>query len=456
MSSGPVRNQDNLRRSISTPQAVGIAFNQVVGGGVVALTGVAIALTGGGAPIAYLLAALATMIVSLPYAAIGSAMPVTGGAYTYASRMIHPFAGYLTMCFQALSQTSLALYGIVAGQYMHSLDSRFDPTWVALSMISFFYVANMLGAIVGARLSTAMMLLNFAAFAVFILYGLANIDWVNYPPVLPNGFDKLFQAAALLHFATGGALIVVELGGELKHPGRAIPIAVLVGTSLAAALYVAIAIVAAGILPVAQVANQPLSIVAAHFLPPAALHFFILGGAIIGVIATMNSQLLSGSKGMLAAVDDGWFPNVMGSVNRRFGTPHILLTLLYIVGVVPVLFGIPLDMIASSVSAVGQMMFVLVIVAALRFRYVRPDLHEAAPFKLPLRTQWLLSILGIGLCFFQAFLLLSRGLSTQLLLILFTTSAIMVGWGLVRHAHVRKVALNQPEQMSPQLQLSVP
>lgn len=435
-----IRNQDNLRRTISTSQAVGIAFNQVVGGGVVSLTGVAIALTGGGTPIAYLMAALSIIIVSIPYAAIGSAMPVTGGGYTYLSRFVHPFAGYLNMCFSTLSQTSMALYGVVAGQYMHSLNPWFDPTTVALSMISFFYVANMLGAVIGARLSTIMMLLHIAGFAVFIVYGFWNFDWVHYPPLLPNGLLKLFQAAAILTFASGGALTVIELGGELKHPGRAIPMAIFGGTLLAAALYVAIAIVAAGILPIPQVANQPLSVVAAYFLPPAALQFFILGGAIIAVIGSTNSQLLAGSKSLLAAVDDGWFPKRLGSVNRRFGTPHFLLTLLYVVGVVPVLFHIPLEMIASAVSAMIQMMFSLVIIAALRFRYLRPDLHDAAPFKLNLGVQWLLSILGIGVCCIQTFLLLSEGAFGKLLPIFLTASAVMIAWGAIRYAHVRRTA----------------
>lgn len=436
------RNQDNLRRSISTSQAVGIAFNQVVGGGVVSLTGVAIALTGGGAPLAYILAAISIIIVSIPYAAIGSAMPVTGGGYTYVTRFVHPFAGYLNMCFSAMSQTSMALYGLVAGQYMHSLNPWFDPTIVALSMISFFYVANMLGAVVGARLAAIMMIVHIVAFLVFIAYGLWNVDWVNYPPLLPNGFAKLFQAAAMLTFATGGALTVVELGGELKHPSRAIPIAIFVGTLLAAVLYVGIAIAAAGILPIPQVANQPLSVVAAHFLPPAALHFFIIGGAIVAVVGSTNAQLLAGSKSMLAAVDDGWFPKRLGSVNRRFGTPHYLLTLFYLAGVLPVLLHFPLDMIASSVSAMVQMMFSVVIIAALRFRYLRPDLHEAAPFKLNLTVQWLLSIVGVIVCCVQTFLLLSQSSSGQLLPILVIASVIMIGWGMTRYPHVRRVALS--------------
>jgi APA family basic amino acid/polyamine antiporter len=204
-------------------------------------------------------------------------------------------------------------------------------------------------------------------------------------------------------------------------------------------LYVAIAAIAAGTLPIAQVANQPLSVVAAHFLPPAALQFFNVGGAVVAVIGTTNGMLLCGSKSLLAAVDDGWFPKASGAVNRRFGTPHFLLTLLYIVGLMPIVFGIPLDMIASSVSAMGQLMFVFVNIAALRMRYVRPDLHAAAPFKLGLRFQWLLTIVGSGVCVVQSALLLSQGLSRQMLLTFVIVVVFVLGWGFFRYPHVRRL-----------------
>jgi basic amino acid/polyamine antiporter, APA family len=36
------KNEDNLKRTITTPQAFGLSFNQLVGGGVISLTGIAI------------------------------------------------------------------------------------------------------------------------------------------------------------------------------------------------------------------------------------------------------------------------------------------------------------------------------------------------------------------------------------------------------------------------------
>ena len=208
---------------------------------------------------------------------------------------------------------------------------------------------------------------------------------------------------------------------------------------MAVAIYVAMSFVAVGVLPVAEVANQPLSVVAKAFMPARAWQFFILGGAMLAVIGTMNSQLLTGSKSLLAAIHDGWFPRAIGAVNLRFGTPHFLLFMLYAMGLTPILLHIPIGMIASSVAAMGQLMYALVIVAALRFRYQQPELHQLSPFRLRLGIQWAVSIAGIAVCFLQAILLLGQGISHQMLIILASCVGILLIWGVLRYPMVKEL-----------------
>lgn len=439
MSSTEQLNQANLKKTVTTAGAMGVAFNQIVGGGIVSLTGVAIAMTGGGVSLAYFIAVITIIIVSLPYAAIGSAMPTVGGVYSYSTRLLHPWLGYISLCISIIGQASLGLYGISAGMYMHSLNPWFNEKAVAIILIVAFYLMNTAGAVIGSRVGLFMSIMMLLGFGTFIVMGLGSVDWVNYPPVLPNGFTSLLQAAALLTFATGGATVVVELGGEMKNPGRAIPISLIFGTVLAGFMYILIALVAAGVLPIEDVANQPLSVVGKEFLPPAAWVFFILGGAMFAVISTMNSQLLTGTKSLLAAIDDGWFPKAVGTVNKRFGTPHWLLTFLLCIGLAPVLFDIPLGDIASSVSAISQLIFVFVLWASIRLRYVRPELHAKAPFKLPAWLHWTLAIAGTIICVFQSYLLLSFGVAVNMLIAAGVIIGVLILWGIIRYPNVKKV-----------------
>lgn len=430
-------NQANLKRTITLPQALGVSFHQIVGGGVVSLTGVAIAYTGGGVPLAFLMAAIAIMIVSVPYASLGAAMPVTGGTYTYGTRLLHPGLGFLNLWLFVIAMASLSLYGLTAGTYLHTLNSWFNPTWVAVCLIAFFYLANMMGASFSARVGLFIAGIMLVAFAVFIVTGLAHTHWGSYPPVVPNGLYKLFEASALLTFATGGGTVVAELGHEMKNPGKTIPIATLGGTVFAALLYILIALPAAGVLPIPQVAGQPLSVVAKVIMPHGFWVFFILGGAVLAVIGTMNAQLLWGSKSLLASIDDGWFPKQAGAVNKRFGTPHFLLTLLFIVGIVPAVAHISISVIANAGSAIGQVVFVIILAASLRMRYVRPDLQRTSPFKLRADVHWAFTIVGTGVCGYQTYLL-TRGLSNSVYVALVTWLAIGAVWFVIRYPHVKR------------------
>ncbi|GAA1948839.1 hypothetical protein GCM10009689_32630 [Brevibacterium antiquum] len=414
----------NLKRTIGIPGALGITFNQIVGGGVIALTGTAIAITGGGTPLAFVLATAVVILVTAPIAALGAAMPTTGGAFTYASRLIHPVAGFANMWLWTLGNLSISIYGLAAGQYLHTLVPGIDPVLIALAMLVIFYVVNLLGAsassFVGIIIGVAMM----AAFALFVAVGMFNVEWAVFARPMPHGALELFKAAALLSFATRGGQVIAEMGDELKNPGRAIPIAALGGTLLSGFLYVLLAIPATGVLPLDQVAGQPMTAVAAHILNPAGLGFFILGGAVLALVGSLNSNMLWGTKAILAAVEAGWFPRWLGAVNRRFGTPHWLLTLMFIIGVAPILLSLDMENIANAASALQQVNAVIILIASIRLRKLFPGLHAASTFTIKRSLHWVLLVVGIAVSCLQ-FVLLTSDLTGTVII----SAVIWVGCG---------------------------
>ena len=77
----------------------------------------------------------------------------------------------------------------------------------------------------------------------------------------------------------GGAQVIANLSGEAKNPTRDIPRVMVTSTLAVAVLYGFMATVAAGVFPVAHVANEPLTHVAKEILPKQLYVFFIIGGA---------------------------------------------------------------------------------------------------------------------------------------------------------------------------------
>ncbi|WP_449276619.1 APC family permease [Leucobacter sp. GX24907] len=400
------RNQDNLKRTIGLPGAIGIAVNQIIGGGIVSLTGVAIAMTGGGVALSYVIAVIAVIISAIPYASLAAAMPAAGGTYAWPARVIHPAAGFGLAWVLALGKTALSLYGLSAGAYLHAINPWFNPVWVAVALVTIFFIANLAGAVVSARFGVVLMVIMLVGFATFAFYGLAMVDWQLYPEVMPNGLVELLSAAALLSFATSGAYGVGELGREMKRPGRDIPIAMIGGTAIVGVIYVLVALPAAGVLPISEVAGEPLSTVAAEFLPRGLWIFFILGGALVAIVSTMNAELLWGTKALLAASDDGWLPKWLGAVNKRFGTPHWLLTILYFIGIIPAIAGVDIDVIGTASSVFVQLMFVVVVIASVVLRYKLPEVHAASPFKLPKGLHFTIAGVAILMSIYQGYLLI--------------------------------------------------
>ena len=101
---------------------------------------------------------------------------------------------------------------------------------------------------------------------------------------------KRDQEDAAAFWVVSGALLFVNLSAEAKNPTRDIPVVMLVSTLIVAILYGLIGIVAAGVLPVEQVAGENLSLVAGYILSRPLYVFFMTCGAMFALISTLNAQ----------------------------------------------------------------------------------------------------------------------------------------------------------------------
>ncbi|WP_116040801.1 APC family permease [Amycolatopsis palatopharyngis] len=434
----PLGVERHLKRDITLLQALGVSFQSVVGAGVVALTGISIGLTGGGTPLAYALATVAVIVYSLPIVALGSAMPLVGGRYSYAARLLSPSTGFATMWLSILVTIQLSLLALAAANSVHALLPSVPVAPMALAVMTIFFLANLFGATFSNRLGIGLSVVMLAAFLLYGFVGVPQVHWEVLADVAPNGIENFVAAAALLTFAATGGSYVAEIGHEMKRPGRDIPLAVIGGTAMAGLLYVFMAIVSTGVLPVSEVAGKPMSVVAQHLLPSGGFAFFVLGGAVVAVVGALNALLLTATKPVLAAVGDGWLPKRLGAVNQRFGTPHWLLFLLYVIGVLPVLFGLSLEGIAKASSIAAGPMLAIIIIASYRLRGRYPDLHAAAPFKLGARTHLVIAVLGTGVLAAQTYLLVTK-VTTSIAVALVVWLALGLGLWLARRRHVAAV-----------------
>lgn len=377
-----VRNADNLKKDLTLPLVFCVGLKQIIGAGFIAFTGMAIAMTGAGVPLAYFLAALTSILAGIPFAILGSAMPVTGGMYSWPSRILSPMTGFMSIWIFFLSNFTLSIYALTASGYIQEFYPNISPTFCAITILTVFYILNLVGAKATATVGMFLTIILLMALVLFIGMGLPKVNPGQLSDILPKGVPGLMSAGGLLIFTTFGAALVAELGGEMKNPGRDIPITIIGATSLAALLYVLGATVAVGVLPIETVAGQKLTIVANEVMSHWAFVFFTVAAGIISIMGVINAQMLWGSKSLLVACDDNWLPRWLGTVNKRFGTPHFLLSGLYLLGVLPILTGLSINDLATSSNITAIMTQIIVVFSCyMLYRKYQP-IYNQGLFKI--------------------------------------------------------------------------
>lgn len=389
-----------LKRVLGLPQTVAVAVGMTIGAGIFVLTGIATGYTGPAVPLAYLLSVIPVIFLMMSLAMLGSALPTTGGNYKYASRLFSPRWAFIGV-WGYMGGTLVGAFPLWALSGAHYLQSLWDvpAAPAAAVLLTVLFLVNLVGISMAAALQAFFVLLLIAALLFFGFSGFGHIDPANFSPLFPNGVYGFMLAACILTFTHLGANAVVELGGEIKNPGKTIPRTFMISIPLVTVLYILVAVTSTGVLPWTETAGQPLSAAAAGFMNPAGFYFFILAGGLLAIVTTLNAGFMWGTKSLLVMSADGIFPVSLAKINRRFGTPHRFLLFIYIVSTASVLiFGESyLEAFAALGSIGGIIVFMPVLGAALRLPAKAPQAYAAAYFKL--KGVWLPLIVIIGALF---------------------------------------------------------
>ena len=433
------KQHNELKRVLGLGDLMGIGIGQIIGSGIMALTGITIALTGAGTPFAFIAAAILVICPNLVLAVLGSAVPATGGMYTYVRDYIGPKTGLYYLALLVAGQLVLAMFGITFADYACSLIPGLPNVWVAFGVLTLCFIMNLLGVDLAAKLQNVLVIILVAAMLLFVGFGLPKVDWSVFKggikAIMPNGFLGFMTGASLLTFATGGAEFLSELGGEMKNPGRDLPRSMILSTVAVAILYAFIGIVAVGVLPIDTVAGETLVPVAEVIFPKPFYYFFIVGGGMFAVASTLNATFTWCTKGLLIAAEEGWLPKGMAKISRR-GTPWVLLIIFYVIGAIPILTGLDISTIARLGNGVSLIYVLFPIFTGYLIYKKNPEAMRASTFKIkPIPLYILTTVALIG--YIVAAILNFSDISSawQMMLIY---SAVVIVYGFLRERYMKK------------------
>ncbi len=388
-----------LRRELGLPAVSFIAVGFMIGGGVFVFTGIVLDIAGPALPLAYALAAIPVLISMMPLAMLGAAIPCTGASYRVPSRLVSPGLAFVGVWVYALAAFfgQIPLYALGCARYAQTLLPGLSPVLVAMAIVTVLYAVNVLGVRLAAQVQGILVIAMLAALAFYVVRGTAALDPGHLDGALRQGGGKLLLGTALLTFTYFGANGIIEIGGEIVRPGKVIPRAFWIAFPVVATIYVAVGLATVGAAPLADLlaADEPLVHVARQTCGHVGFKLFVIAGAILALLTTLNALFLVGTRALLTMVDDGLLPAALGRLHSRFRTPHRLLTAVWLLSMLGIASGLSLETLASYAALGGLIIFLPLQIAALRLPQVLPDEYRASEFKL--RGAWLWICPGVGL-----------------------------------------------------------
>ncbi len=430
----------DLNRVLGKKELLSAAIGQVVGAGIFSLMPQAIGLTGRSVSLAFLVAAILTIFTVVPRCFVSGTIRMRGGNYTYVSLFGGNKFGGAFIIIHILMNISVCMYAISAAEYLCASIQGLNIRLIAFIIFTAVVVINIVGVKSMARMQAVLVVCLLAATIIFSAFGIVKVDFNAY--VQPEGFFSngimgFMSAAALLTWATSGAQTIINFSAEAKDPTRDMP-PVIIGTTIGiAVLYSIMSIVASGILPVEMVAGQPLSLVAAEILPQPLYIFFIVGGALFAILTTLNSQVGWITKPLLQGCADGWLPSWLGKINDKFRTPHVMLIVLYLIGLIPIVSGFDMDTIAGTSVFASSIVDLMLAACLIRLPKVVPEEWAKSRWHIGHTPLVLWTIVSVAAAVFTAYMSLNS-LKPIEMAVNVGIVAIALIFGMLRekHAHI--------------------
>jgi amino acid transporter len=324
-----------LRRVIGVRGLAAAIFNITIGAAIFVLPAHMAAGLGAAAPLAYLVCAVATALIALCTAEAASRVARSGGPYAYVEVALGAYAGYVCGVLLwlgitlAMGAVSTVLADAVAG-LLPALDGPVPRALFLIVLIAALAVVNIRGAALGSRVSGIATVAKILPLVAFVVLGLSHVRAANlavgtFPPLA-----RLGESGLLLMFAFFGMESALQVGGEVRDAARAVPRAIALAVVGVGVLYVAVQLVAQGILGSAlaapETAKAPLAAAAVQFAGPAGATFILIA-MVISTFGFMTATMLSTPRTLFALATDGYLPAPLARVHAEFSTPHVAIAI---------------------------------------------------------------------------------------------------------------------------------
>ncbi len=345
-------------------EATSIGVGGMVGGGIFAVLGLAVKLAGGGTPVAFLVAGAVALVTAYSYSRLAVTFPGQGGTVSYLNRAFGEgsVTGSLNVLLWLSYIVMLSLYAFAFGSY----GATFFPAgtqgvWKHVLVSGAIVVIaglNLLSAEVVGKVEDWIVGIKIAILLFFVAVGMSGVQTARLAPATWESPFHLAAGGMIIFLAYEGFELIANAAGDARDPGKTIPRALFVSVGFVIALYVLVAIVTVGNLPVARIVDAKdyaLAAAARPFLGQAGFTLIAVA-AMLSTASAINATLYGSARLSYVMAKDGELPEALEKKIWSEPAEGLLLT-----AGAALLVSNLLDL--SSISTMGSAGFLLVFAA---------------------------------------------------------------------------------------------
>lgn len=307
------------KKTLGYWEATAIGIGGMVGGGIFAVLGLSVELSGGGAPVAFLIAGIVALVTSYSYAKLSVAFPSQGGTVTFLDRAFG--AGLLTGTMNILLWISymvmLSVYAYAFGSYGSSFFPPAEqPIWkhiLITGVVIGITGLNLLNTRLIGKAEDWIVLLKLVILALFIGVGIWGIDSARLMPTTWAPPLHLIAGGMIIFLAYEGFELIANTAQDVRDAPKTLPRAFYSSVGFVIVIYLLVAIVTVGTLPVDKIVDAKDYALAEAARPSLGQLGFILIAiaAMLSTASAINATVYGAARLSYVIAKDGELPQTL-------------------------------------------------------------------------------------------------------------------------------------------------
>lgn len=319
-----------LERSFSLVSLTALVIASMIGAGVFTTSGFALADLGtpGRVLLAWFVGGLIAFCGALSYGALARRLTESGGEYLFLSRAIHPLVGFLAGWISLLAGFTGAIAFAATAFAAYALPDEIRPAWLSHDVLATVVVigAGLLHGRYkqgGVRSQTLTVGVKLGLITLFLLYAAMTLflaPWHGGPVLMPGAnapspFSLSAFAGSLMWISLSysGFNAAIYVAGEVRNAAVLVPRAMVVGTLVVMAVYLALnAVFVYAPAPEAIVGQQDVATRAAVALGGTPLAIAVRLIIALALLTSVSAMVMAGPRVYARMAEDGVLPTLFG------------------------------------------------------------------------------------------------------------------------------------------------